>query len=125
MSIGIYDESRATLFSVDSFGAILPEVTRDAAEIPEGELTQGMVAWGTFDSPWTHLVQADRFGAVLGAVRRLDPQRILWSHLPAASGSMDRFLKVLENLPEAEPFVAPDQAAFEQMLAQLTAPPAG
>jgi hypothetical protein len=62
MSIGIYHESRATLFSVDSFGAILPEATRDATEIPEGELTQGMVAWGTFDSPWTHLVQADRFG---------------------------------------------------------------
>ncbi len=125
LSIGIYDESKATMFSVDSFGAILPEVTQDAADIPEDDLTHGMVAWGTFDSPWTHLVQADRFEGVLDAVRRLDPQRILSSHLPAASGSVERFLKVLRTLPDAEPFVAPDQAAFKQMLRQLTAPEPG
>jgi len=58
-------------------------------------------------------------------VRRLDPQRILSSHLPAASGSVERFLKVLRTLPDAEPFVPPDQAAFEQMLRQLTAPGPG
>jgi flavorubredoxin len=122
LSTGVYDESNGTLFSVDSFGAILPEVTRDAADIPGDELTGGMVAWWTFDSPWAHLVQPDRFERALDRVQRLEPTRILSSHLPAASGTVDRFLKVLRTLPDAEPFVAPDQAAFEQMLAQITAP---
>lgn len=122
LSTGIYDESSGTLFSVDSFGAILPEVTQDAADIPEEDLTQGMVAWGTFDSPWAHLVHTDRFEAVLERMKRLEPRLILSSHLPAASGGVDRFLKVLRLLPDAEPFVAPDQAAFEQMLKEITAP---
>jgi len=47
---------------------------------------------------------------------------ILSSHLPAAPGSMcDQLLASLENVPAAQPFVGPDQAALEQMLAQLTA----
>jgi ODP family beta-lactamase len=122
LSTGIFDESTGTLFSVDSFGAILPELTQDAADIPEVELTQGMVAWGTFDSPWAHLVQPDRFERVLDKVQRLEPTRVLSSHLPAATGAVDQFLKVLRSLPDADPFVPPDQAAFEQMLAQVTEP---
>lgn len=55
MSIGLHDESTGTLFSVDSFGAILP-VAREAADVPEEALVGGMVAWGTFDSPWTQRV---------------------------------------------------------------------
>lgn len=122
VSVGVFDESTGTLFSVDSFGAILPQVTRDAADIPEEDLTQGMVAWGTFDSPWAHLVEATRFEAVLDAVQQLEPKRILSSHLPAATGGVDRFLRVLRSLLEAEPFVPPGQGAFEQMLEQITAP---
>jgi glyoxylase-like metal-dependent hydrolase (beta-lactamase superfamily II) len=122
LSVGVYDESGGTLFSVDSFGAILSEVTQDASEIPEADLAQGMVVWGTFDSPWTHLVQRDRFEAVLDRVRRLDPQRVLSSHLPAVRGGVDALLEVLGSIPDAEPFVPPDQAAFDQMLQQITAP---
>lgn len=122
MSIGIYDESTGTLFSVDSFGAILPEVTQDAADVPEGDLTQGMVAWATFDAPWTHLVDERRFQAVLDGVRELEPSRVLSSHLPAATGSIEGFLEILRSLRDAEPFVPPDQAAFEQMIGQMRPP---
>jgi hypothetical protein len=122
MSWGIYDESSGILFSVDAFGAILPEVVRDAADVPEQDLLNGMVAWETFDSPWAHLVETSRFEAVLEGVRRLEPSRILSSHLPAATGSADRFLDVLRSLRDAEPFVPPDQAAFEQMIAAMSMP---
>ncbi len=47
---------------------------------------------------------------------------VLSSHLPAASGAMlERLLGSLEAAPTAQPFVGPDQAALEQMLAQMTA----
>jgi len=124
LSTGIYDESTGTLFSVDAFGAILPEVAQDAADVPEAVLREGMVMWGTSDSPWIHLVDESRFDAVLDAVRRLAPSRILSSHLPAATGSVDRFLQIVRSLRDAEPFVPPDQAAFEQMLAMMGPPPA-
>ncbi len=124
MSIGIYDESTGTLFSVDSFGAILPEVTQDVADVPERDLVQGMVAWGVTDSPWVHLVESGRFDAALDRVRQLDPHLILSSHSPAASGPVDRFLDVLRSLPHAEPFVPPDDSAFQQMVALMTTPAA-
>jgi glyoxylase-like metal-dependent hydrolase (beta-lactamase superfamily II) len=124
LSTGIFDEKTGTLFSVDAFGAILPEVTDNVADIPEADLRQSMVMWGAFDSPWTHLVDVDRFDAVLERVRRLAPTRILSSHLPAAGNSIDQFLAIVRTLRDCEPFVPPDQAQFEQMLAMMAPPPA-
>jgi len=124
LSTGIFDESTGTLFSVDTFGALLPEVTTNCSEVPADALAQGMVAWGTFDSPWAHLVDSERFDAVLDRVQRLQPNLILSSHLPASTGSCDRFLEIVRSLRDAAPFPMPDHAAFEQMLAMMGPPPA-
>ena len=124
MSTGLLDEATGALFSVDSFGALIPEPTQDAAEVPHDVLAGGMQAWATSDSPWAHIVDRERFRAVLDGVRRLQPTHIFSSHLPAARGtSLERFLQVLESVPDAEPAVAPDQEGFAHMLAAITAPP--
>lgn len=124
LSIGLLDEATGSFFSVDSFGALLPGATDDAAEVPHDVLAGGMLAWSAADSPWVHLVDRQRFGQVLEGVRRLQPARILSSHLPAASGtSLERFLQVLESVPDAEPAVAPNNEEFGHMLAAMTAPP--
>lgn len=122
MSTGILDGRTGALFSVDCFGAILPESTQDLTEVPHGELAAGMVGWATFDSPWSHIVDRDRFRQVIGRVRRLQPSRIFSSHLPAASGtSLEPFLQLLETLPDAEPFLPPGSEEFEQMVAAMRA----
>jgi glyoxylase-like metal-dependent hydrolase (beta-lactamase superfamily II) len=122
MSTGVLDEATGSLFSVDSFGALLPEATEDASEVPHDALAGGMWAWATSDSPWAHLVDRERFTRVLDGVRRLQPTRILSSHLPAASGtSLERFLDVLESVPDAEPALAPDHEQFSHMLAAMLA----
>lgn len=123
LTIGLLDEATGSLFSVDSFGALLPEATEDAAQVPHDALAGGMRAWATADSPWAHLVDRQRFGQVLDDVRRLQPTRIFSSHLPAANGtSLERFLQVLESVPDAEPAVAPNQEEFGYMLAAMMAP---
>ena len=122
MSIGALDEATGSLFTVDSFGALLPEATEDAADVPHQALAGGMVAWATADSPWAHVLDRQRFQTVLGGVRDLRPTRILSSHLPAANGtSLERFLEVLAAVPDAEPAVAPSQEEFAQMLAAMLA----
>ncbi len=122
MSTGLLDEATGAFFSVDSFGALLPEATQDAAEVPHDALAGGMRGWAAADSPWSHLVDRSRFGEVLDGVRRLQPTGIFSSHLPAASGtSLERFLQVLESVPDAEPAVAPDHEEFAQMLAVMMA----
>ena len=48
---------------------------------------------------------------------------VLSSHLPAAPGAMtERLLASLAEAPDAPPFVGPDQAALEQMLAGMAPP---
>jgi glyoxylase-like metal-dependent hydrolase (beta-lactamase superfamily II) len=120
MSTGVLDRSTGAFFSVDAFGAILPEPTQDASDVPPEALAGGMLGWATSDSPWAHIVDRERFNQVLDRVRQLQPARIFSSHLPAASGtSLEAFLKVLETVPDAEPFMPPDSSQFAQMIAGM------
>jgi glyoxylase-like metal-dependent hydrolase (beta-lactamase superfamily II) len=120
MSIGVLDRSTGALFSVDAFGAILPEPTNDVSDVPPEALAGGMLGWATSDSPWAHVVDRQRFGEILDRVRQLQPTRIFSSHLPAASGtSLEEFLRVLEQVPDAEPFMPPDSEQFAQMIAAM------
>ncbi len=122
-STGIYDPSTGTFFAVDTFGAILPGVVENVADLAEPELVGGMTAWTTFDSPWLHLVDRVRFGEVLDDVRKLGATNVMTSHLPAAIGQTDVLLKILESVPDAEPFVPPDHEAFAAIAAQMGPPP--
>ncbi len=73
MSTAIFDETTSSLFAVDSFGAILPRLSQDIDDFAEEELVGGMVAWTTFDSPWTHLTDRTLFAETLDEVRKLEP----------------------------------------------------
>jgi glyoxylase-like metal-dependent hydrolase (beta-lactamase superfamily II) len=120
LSTGVLDRSTGALFSVDAFGAILPEATQDAADVPPDALAGGMLGWATSDSPWVHIVDGDDFNQVLDRVRQIQPRRIYSSHLPAASGTqLEDFLKVLQSVPDAEPFVPPNAEQFAQMIEAL------
>jgi flavorubredoxin len=121
MTTAVFDERTATLFAVDSFGAIRPHPSEDGADFSEEEHVGGMVAWTTFDSPWSHLTDRALFAKVLDDVRRLEPKHILPSHLPATTGRLDQLLDVVRSVPDAEPFTAPDAAAFAQIVAALSA----
>jgi flavorubredoxin len=119
---GFYDDSSGALFSSDCFGALLQAIPQRAEELSDDELRQGQVFWATIDSPWLHTVDSASFANELNRIRAIAPAMVLSSHLPAASGAMlDRFLGSLEAAPTAQPFVGPDQAALEQMLASMTA----
>ena len=100
-----------------------PRCPQRAEDLSDDELHQGQVFWATVDSPWLHAVDPAVFAASLDGIRRLHPDHVLSSHLPAASGdTLDRLLRSLETVPAASPFVGPDQAALEQMLAGMTGP---
>ena len=121
MSTGIFDESQRTLFSVDSFGAILPSPWRSSMRCPT---TSWWAAWWP-GRPSTRRgctsTDRDRLAGVLDGVRRLAPEQILSSHLPPALGRLDAFLDVMATIPDAEPFVAPDAATFDAIVAGLGA----
>jgi flavorubredoxin len=122
VTTGLRDERSGIFFSSDCFGALLQEEPPERAEdLSEDALRQGQVFWATVDSPWLHKVDPGALATDLDRVRSLEPTMVLSSHLPAAQGSsLDRLLGALESAPDASPFVGPDQAALEQMLAEMT-----
>jgi hypothetical protein len=122
---GFYESASGVFFSSDCFGALLQAVPQTAADLSESDLRDGQVLWATIDSPWLHKVDRDAFAADLDRIRKISPRLILSNHLPPAPGYLlDRFLGSLAAAPGAHPFVGPNQAAFEQMLKQMTEVPA-
>lgn len=123
---GFLDDRSGALFSSDCFGAVLAEVPERAADLSEEELRQGQVLWATVDSPWLHKVDTAAFSRELDAIRAMEPTMVLSSHLPAAAGDMtERLIASVAAAPAAAPFVGPDQAGLEQLLAQMMAAEGG
>lgn len=120
---GFVDDTTGTLFSSDCFGALLQDVPENAADLSADDLRDGQVLWATVDSPWLHKVDRAAFAEELDGIASLAPTMILSSHLPAASGAMtEHLLSSLAAAPDAAPFVGPDQAALESMLAGMASP---
>jgi glyoxylase-like metal-dependent hydrolase (beta-lactamase superfamily II) len=124
-TMGFYDDKSRIFFSSDSFGALLQETAADAGDIAPDALRQGQVLWTTVDSPWLHKVDPTKFAAELNSIRQMEPSFVLSSHLPPAKSMNETMLGALVAASEAQPFVGPNQAALEAMLAQMTGAPAG
>jgi len=114
----VFDGRGRTLFSADCFGALMSAPAEHAADIPAGELQEGLRGWSAVDAPWLQWVADVRFHERLEAVSRLGAQSVYSSHLPPAAGMTDFLLRTLDDSRNAPAFVGPDQAAMEQMLAQ-------
>jgi hypothetical protein len=125
ITTGFIDDRTGILFSSDCFGALLPAVPEDAAELDTETLQSGQVRWATVDSAWVHNVDREVFGAALDELRVIEPTMVCSSHLPPAPGTMLKlFVDSLAMVPGADRFIGPDQAALEMMLAGLTGSPA-
>jgi flavorubredoxin len=118
-TIGIYDSKSEAFFSADCFGALIPSPSQNADDVPEGYLAQGMITWASADSPWVHMVEPSTIGQALDRIRQMAPKMILSAHLPPAQGKTEQLLEFLARVPTSPPFVAPNQTALEQILAQI------
>jgi len=117
-TMGAFDPDSGTLFSADCFGALLERPVDDAGELPDEELRAGLLGWSRVDAPWLGDVDRDRFAASLDRVRGLDVRRLVSCHLPPAAGMTAAICDHLVDAPDADPFVGPDQAAFEALMAR-------
>jgi flavorubredoxin len=117
---GLFDSRSRVFFSSDCFGAVLSSPAQDAADIPQKDLTDGQTLWATVDAPWLHHVDRATFARALNSVREMSPRTVLSSHLPPAHGMNERLLETLAAAPGASPFMGPDQAQLQAMLAEMT-----
>jgi flavorubredoxin len=120
---GCYDSRSDAFFSADYFGAVLSAPAQEAGEVPADALRHGQLLWESIDHPWIQKVDRQKFAADLEAIRRMNPRHIMCSHLPPASGMTASLLETMALTPDAAPYVGPDQAVLEQLLAQLSGSP--
>ena len=128
VTTGFVDSATGTVFSSDCFGAPLPSLelagAADVSEIPAADLEQGQRLWASVDSPWISWLDAGVFDASLAPWRALDPELLLCTHLPPATGRAGEFLDRVATLPGTAPFEGPDQEALEAILAGFEPVPA-
>lgn len=113
---GFYDKKASAFFCADCFGALMSEPTEFTNCLDIEQLTKGMVTWATMDAPWLHIVDRDLFAQKINLIRDLSPKLILIAHLPVAVDIADNLLDTLLTVPDAKPFVGPDQQELEMML---------
>ncbi|HUR50489.1 MAG TPA: MBL fold metallo-hydrolase [Mycobacteriales bacterium] len=125
---GFQDGASGTCFSSDCFGAPMPSVdavqSQDIRDLPAEDLVAAQRLWVTVDSPWVAGLDRRRFAEALQPLRAMDPSVVLSTHLPPARDAMPQLLETLATAPDADPFVGPDQAALEQLLASFEPQPA-
>lgn len=114
---GLLDTKNSVLFSADCFGALMDKPVETAAEIDAQDLKNGCIGWATVDAPWLHAVNPGKYQQALHAIRDLNVQTVLSSHLPPAHRMTDQLLDCLKDAPSAPRFVGPDQADLERMMA--------
>lgn len=112
-----FDPRTRALFSADCFGCLVQAPAETAADLPDAALREGMLTWAGVDAPWLEHAEEAGFSASLAAVEHLAPEIILSAHLPPARGMAGTLLGHLAAARGRPPFVGPDQAAFEAMLA--------
>lgn len=124
-TVGFYDDRSGACFSSDCFGAPLPTIDLAGGvsvdEVSQADLRSLQVLWASVDSPWVHSVDRDTLLATAQPLRAAAPQLILSSHLPPAATRTLDFLDMLASTPDAPPFVGPDQAGLEELLASFEA----
>lgn len=120
---GFYDQRTGTCFTSDCFGSPVtsPDLAavEDIGTLPTDDLLAGQRLWAAVDSAWVTAVDRAAFRASLQPLRELDPSVVLCTHLPPAHAAATQLLNTLEAAPDADPFIGPDQAALEKLLAEL------
>jgi glyoxylase-like metal-dependent hydrolase (beta-lactamase superfamily II) len=124
---GFVDGRTGACFTSDCFGAPLASVelamADDVADVPASDLEAAQQLWATVDSPWVAVVDRRAYAASLRGFAAVGSPLVLSTHLPPARDRSEALLDVLAGVPDLPPFVGPDQAALEAMLAGLAPQP--
>lgn len=117
---GFLDDRTGALISSDCFGAPMP--TTELATSPDvravgAGLRDLQLLWASVDSPWVHQVDPARFRTTVDPVRAMGASAVFSTHLPPIPQPDDSLFETVLLAPRTTPFVGPDQAALEALLA--------
>lgn len=119
-----FDHSSAVLFCADSFGAIIPALAENVADVPDADYKEGFSIFNRLNHPWFSMLDQSKFEEAIDGIRRLQPSAIGSCHSPLAKGpTVETHLQAMSAIPSHGPLTLPDQVALAGILAQVQAGP--
>ncbi|MEU3688862.1 hypothetical protein [Streptomyces narbonensis] len=96
----MFDHSDGTLYSSDSFGTVVEEMSQDFTDLEEAEFFHGFDVLNRAIAPWTALADEGKF---LGSVREpaaLRPAWLLSTHGPTVrEDAVPRLFEAIARIP--------------------------
>lgn len=99
-TLAVFDHSDGTLYSSDSFGTVVEEITQDFADLDEAEFFHGFDVLNRAIAPWTALVDEEKFLRPVRELAALRPARLLSAHGPTVrEDSVPRLFEAMARIP--------------------------
>lgn len=120
---GLYDPKTGVYWGSDTFASPVLGPTENVAELDEEFWKAGFYQFASLVSPWHALTDVNKFAKTVKRIEDLDPTVVLGGHSPITSGRhVKEAIRMLYELPNAEPAEMPGQEALEQILAHSMEP---
>ncbi|MFB6842079.1 MBL fold metallo-hydrolase [Streptomyces sp. NPDC056361] len=99
-TLAVFDHSDGTLYSSDSFGTVVEEVTQEFTDLSEEDFFRGFDVLNRAIAPWTALVDEARFVRCVRELAALRPARLLSAHGPTVrEDAVPRLFDAMARIP--------------------------
>ncbi|MFZ4301427.1 MBL fold metallo-hydrolase [Streptomyces cinereoruber] len=99
-TLAVFDHSDGTLYSSDSFGTVVEEMTHEFADLAEEEFFHGFEVLNRAIAPWTALIDEEKFLRPVRGLAALNPARLLSAHGPTVrADAVPRLFDAMARIP--------------------------
>lgn len=123
---GLFDPSTGFYWGGDCFASPVGALVTEAADVPEGDWSDGFLGMARMLSPWHTWLDHRRYGVAVDRVQALPVTAVAGAHGPVVRGPrIDDAFRMLRTLPHAGPLPPFTQLDLEGWMAAAAAAPAG
>ncbi|MBD0712164.1 MULTISPECIES: MBL fold metallo-hydrolase [unclassified Streptomyces] len=122
-TLAVFDHSDGTLYSSDSFGTVVGEITHEFADLSEEEFFGGFEVLNRAIAPWTALVDEAKFLRPVRELAALRPAKLLSAHGPTVrEDAVPRLFEAMARIPSLPAWLPGADLDLESALDALENP---
>jgi len=119
---GLFDPTTGAYWASDAFASPVPRPMSSVTELDPEEWVGGFMAFQSWNSPWTLMVDETKFLREVSALERLGVRSIATCHGPAIPQShVARAFELMAQVPAVSDIPQPGQPLLDEIVAQMLA----
>jgi flavorubredoxin len=120
---GIWDPKSEIYYGADCFGVVTGDVPEYTDEMTSGEFEDGFFFMNRANHIWFEHVEQAVLAAEAEKIKSLGAKMLVSGHGPVERRDVGRMCDMIKRIHDMPPIVLPDNAAYEQMLADAEKQP--